>query len=95
MGLISLNLFGEDVDSLDHPDVQEYYGILKEMAEAYGCNLKGFAIKRGVVLFGFDNDEILYDIMEDIKNSTGVEGKIVGSIDEFVSKTKDVIENNS
>ena len=90
-----MNLFGEDVDSLEHPDVQEYYGILKEMAEAYGCNLTGFAIKKGVVLFSFDNNEILYDIMEDIKNATGVECKIVSSVDEFVNKTKDAIEDNS
>jgi hypothetical protein len=58
MGIIEVDLFSEDVDSLDHPEVIKFRKLLEEVADEYHCNLKSFDIDHGTVLFSFDNDEL-------------------------------------
>jgi len=58
MGTIEVDLFSEDVDSLDHPEVIKFRKLLEEVADAYHCSLKSFDIDHGTVLFSFDNDEL-------------------------------------
>ncbi len=63
MGTIEVDLFTEDVDSLDHPLVVKFKKLLEEVAEDYHCELKSFDIDRGTVSFSFDNDELDAEIL--------------------------------
>lgn len=58
MGIIEVDLFSEDVDSLDHPEVVKFKRLLKEVADEYHCHLISFEIERGTVLFSFGNDAL-------------------------------------
>ena len=58
MGIIEVDLFSEDVDSLDHPEVVKFKRLLEEVADEYHCYLVSFEIERGTVLFSFGNDAL-------------------------------------
>ncbi len=58
MGIIEVDLFSEDVDSLDHPEVVKFKRLLEEVADEYHCYLISFEIDRGTVLFSFGNDAL-------------------------------------
>lgn len=58
MGIIEVDLFSEDVDSLDHPEVVKFKRLLEEVADEFHCDLKSFAIEHGTVLFSFGNDTL-------------------------------------
>ena len=63
MGIIEVDLFSEDVDSLGHPDVVAFRRLLEEVANDYDCTLTSFEIRRGTVSFSFDNDELDAEIL--------------------------------
>jgi hypothetical protein len=63
MGIIEVDLFSEDVDSLDHPEVVKLRKLLEEVADDYDCNLTSFDIDHGTVSFSFDNDELDAEIL--------------------------------
>lgn len=63
MGIIEVDLFSEDVDSLDHPKVMEFKKLLQEVADDYDCNLISFDVDHGTVSFSFDNDELDAEIL--------------------------------
>ena len=63
MGIIEVDLFSEDVDSLDHPEVVEFRKLLQEVADDYDCNLISFDVEHGTVSFSFDNDELDAEIL--------------------------------
>ncbi len=63
MGIIEVDLFSEDVDSLDHPEVVEFRRLLEEVAEDYDCSLTSFDVDHGTVSFSFDNDELDAEIL--------------------------------
>jgi len=63
MGIIEVDLFSEDVDSLDHPEVVEFRKLLQEVADDYDCNLISFDVDHGTVSFSFDNDELDAEIL--------------------------------
>jgi len=63
MGIIEVDLFSEDVDSLDHPKVVELKKLLEEVADDFDCNLTSFHIEHGTVSFSFDNDELDAEIL--------------------------------
>ena len=63
MGIIEVDLFSEDVDSLDHPKVVELKRLLEEVADDFDCNLTSFDIEHGPVSFSFDNDELDAEIL--------------------------------
>ena len=58
MGIIEVDLFSEDVDSLDHPEVIKFKRLLEEVAEEYNCHLVSFEIESGTVLFSFGDDAL-------------------------------------
>ena len=58
MGIIEVDLFSEDVDSLDHPEVVKFRRLLEEVADEYHCFLRSFDIEHGTVFFSFDNDAL-------------------------------------
>jgi len=58
MRIIEVDLFSEDVDSLDHPEVVKFKSLLDEVATEYHCHLISFEIEHGTVLFSFGNDAL-------------------------------------
>jgi len=63
MGVIEVDLFSEDVNSLDHPKVVRFRKVLEEVAEQYRCVLLSFEIDRGTVAFSFDDDGLTAEIL--------------------------------
>lgn len=63
MGIIEVDLFSEDVDSLDHPEVVKFRKLLEEVADDYDCTLTSFDIDHGTVSFSFDNDELDAEVL--------------------------------
>jgi len=63
MGIIEVDLFSEDVNSLDHPAVSQFKEMLEEVADSYQCHLMSFDIERGTVSFSFDNDKLTSEIL--------------------------------
>ena len=63
MGIIEVDLFSEDVDSLDHPEVVKFRKLLEEVADDYDCNLISFNVDHGTVSFSFDNDVLDAEIL--------------------------------
>jgi hypothetical protein len=63
MGIIEVDLFPEDVDSLDHPEVVKFRKLLEEVADDFDCTLSSFHIDNGTVSFSFDNDELAAEIL--------------------------------
>ncbi len=64
MGVIEVDLFSEDVNSLDHPKVVRFRKVLEEVAEQYRCVLLSFEINRGTVAFSFDDDGLTAEILK-------------------------------
>lgn len=62
-GVIEVDLFSKDVDSLDHPEAVRFKELLLEVAEDYDCSLESFDVHQGTVVFSFDNDELMADIL--------------------------------
>ena len=62
-GFIEVDMFPEDVNSLDDPEVINFKRVLLEVAEEYDCFLITFEINRGTVTFSFDSDELTAEIM--------------------------------
>jgi len=62
-GFVEVDLFNDDINSVDHPESIHFKGILEEVAEDYHCNLVSFDIKHGIVIFSFDNDELTAEIL--------------------------------
>ncbi|SPD73533.1 conserved hypothetical protein [uncultured Desulfobacterium sp.] len=67
-GFIEVEMFSEDVNSLDHPDVKSFKRVLLEVAEEYDCFLVTFEINHGTVTFSFDSDELTAEILTILKN---------------------------
>jgi len=63
MGIIEVDLFSEDVDSLDHPKVVEFKTLLEQVADDFDCSLTSFDVEHGTVSFSFDNDELDAEIL--------------------------------
>ena len=64
MGIIEVDLFSEDVDSLEHPEVVRLKKLLEEVADDYQCHLLSFDIDHGTVSFSFDNEMLTADILK-------------------------------
>ena len=67
-GYIEVDMFSEDVNSLDHPKVIRFKRTLLEVAEEYDCFLVSFEIDHGTVVFSFDSDELTAEILTILKN---------------------------
>ncbi len=64
MAIIAVSLFPPEIDSLDHPAVQEFRQLLDGMATDFGGRLTSFAIDRGVVYFGVHDEKVAKDVLE-------------------------------
>jgi hypothetical protein len=67
---IEVDLFPEEVDSLDDPEVTHFKKLLKEVAEEYHCSLVSFDVNCGTVIFSFDSDELTAEILTILQNES-------------------------
>lgn len=67
-GHIEVDMFPEDVNSLDHPEVIRFKRVLLEVAEEYDCFLVSFEIDHGTVTFSFNSDELTAEILTVLQN---------------------------
>lgn len=63
MGVIEVELFEEEVDSLEDPKVVKFRKLLEQVAKEYQCKLVSFRIDRGTVSFSFDDDALHAEIL--------------------------------
>jgi len=64
MGVIEVDLFGQEVDSPDHPEAVGFRKLLEAVADEYGCALLSYEVDQGTVAFSFDNDELTAEILK-------------------------------
>jgi len=69
-GYIEVDMFPEDVNSLDHPKVIGFKRTLLEVAEEYDCFLVSFEIDHGTATFSFDSDELTAEILTILQNDS-------------------------
>ena len=67
-GSIEVDLFSDEVNSLDHPEASRFKKLLEEVAQEYDCHLVSLEIDAGTVIFSFDNDELMADILRILQN---------------------------
>ena len=64
MGIIEVDMFSQDVNDPQHPVAESFRELLVEVADQYNCNLLSFSVKRGLVSFSFDDDELMANIIK-------------------------------
>lgn len=69
-GLIEVDLFPEDVDSLEHPEVLRFRELLEDVALENHCRLLFFDIENGTVSFSFDSDKLMANILKIFQNDS-------------------------
>ena len=68
-GLIEVDMFPPEVNSVSHPDVIRFKKVLEEVAEEYHCQLLSFDIDCGTVIFSFDSDELTAEIIKILQDN--------------------------
>ena len=63
-GLIEVDLFSPEVDSLEHPEVVSLRSLLEDVAMEYHCRLLFFEIENATVSFSFDSDKLMAEILK-------------------------------
>jgi hypothetical protein len=69
-GLIEVDLFPAEVNSLDNPQVLRFKELLEEVALEYHCRLIFFDINNGTVSFSFDSDGLTSEILKILHNDS-------------------------
>ena len=69
-GSIEVDLFPEEIDSLDHWEVVHFKGVLEEVAEEYNCELISFDIDHGTISFSFSSEELMAEILGILSKNT-------------------------
>ena len=69
-GFIEIDLFPAEVNSPGHPEVVSFKELLEDVAEDYHCGLVFFEIDCGTVVFSFDSDELMADILKILQNDS-------------------------
>jgi len=67
MGMFEVDLFPEEVNSTDHPQVREFKEMLEAVAADFQCKLLSFEVDHGTVSFVFDSDELNAEILKVIE----------------------------
>ena len=62
-GFIEVDMFPEEINRLDDPQVIDFKRTLLEVAEEYDCFLTSFEINNGTVTFSFNNEELTAEIL--------------------------------
>jgi hypothetical protein len=63
VGTFEVDLFPEEVNSVDHPKAKEFKKVLEAVAADFQCTLLSFEVDRGTVSFVFDSDELNAEIL--------------------------------
>ena len=63
-GIFEVDLFTPEVNNISHPEAKKFQLLLKQVAEEYGCQLTFFQVQNGTVMFAFDNDALMADILK-------------------------------
>ena len=63
MGMFEVDLFPEEVNSTDHPQVKEFKKMLEAVAADFQCTLLSFEVDHGTVSFVIDGDELNAEIL--------------------------------
>ena len=71
MSIIEVDLFGENVDSLTHPEAVKFKKLLEAVADEYDCELLFFEVEGGTVSFSFDSDELTAEILKVLQERNG------------------------
>lgn len=61
--MFEVDLFPEEVNSADHPQVKEFRKTLEAVAADFHCKLLSFEVDHGTVSFAFDSDELNAEIL--------------------------------
>ena len=69
-GYIEVDIFPKEINSIDHQEVIHLREVLEELALDYECQLTDFDIHCGTVIFAFDSDELMANIIEILENDT-------------------------
>lgn len=69
-GLIEIDLFPAEVNSLEQPEVRRFRELLEDVALEYYSRLLFFDIERGTVRFSFDSDQLMADILRILQNGS-------------------------
>ena len=64
MGIIEVDLFSEEVSSLDHPEAVRFKNLLEQVADEYGCHILSFDVDHGTASFSLDNDKLTAEILK-------------------------------
>ena len=67
---IEIDMFPEEVNSLDHWEVVYFKGVLEEVADEYRCRLVHFEVDRGTVIFSFDDDKLMANILNILRDDS-------------------------
>jgi len=63
-GLIEVDIFSKEVNTLNYPEVMEFRELLELVADEHGCLLISFSIDHGTVSFSFDNESLMAEIIK-------------------------------
>jgi hypothetical protein len=63
-GVIEVDLFSEEVDEPNHPEVLRFRALLEDVADEYGCSLVSFELHKGTISFSFDDDAVTGKILK-------------------------------
>ena len=67
-GFIEIDMFPEEFNSLDDPQVIDFKRVLLEVAEEYDCFLTSFEINSGTVTFSFNSNKLTAEILTILQN---------------------------
>lgn len=76
MRFFALKMFPSKINSLQHPQVQQFKYLLESIGKIYNSTLATFKIENGVVAFNYDNEKSDYNIYENISDVIGVHPKL-------------------
>lgn len=62
-GYIEVDLFPPEINDPEHPEVIRFKKLLEDVAKEYNCHLTHFKIDHGTVIFSFDSDELIAEII--------------------------------
>ena len=69
-GYIEVDLFPKEVNTLDHPKVLRFRELLEDVAMQYRCRLTYFEVLKGTVVFSFDSEVLMADIIKILQDDS-------------------------
>ena len=66
-GYIEVDLFPTEINDLEHPEVIRFKKLLEDVAKEFNCDLTYFEIDHGTVIFSFNSDELIAEVLRMLK----------------------------